>query len=140
MSLRKVWLLCILFPYVVVANQSYIESFTATSNGKDIVIEFKTSNEQNVQTFEIERSVNKSGFKKITSIDAKGIPSNYRYVDTEAFMKDNQNSDNPTATNYTYRIKIIFKDNSFSYTNTVNVSHSVNGIYRSWGMIKAMFK
>lgn len=125
---------------VLFGNETYIESVSATSNGKDIIVEFKTNNEKNISKFEVERSVNNGTFKKIGSIEAKGFPSFYKYVDYEAFLKDGTNDGEITKNNYSYRIKIVFNDNSFSFTNSVNVSHSVNGIYRTWGMIKAMFR
>lgn len=122
----------------LIAIETIIQNFTATSNGKDIVIEFRTISEKNVTKFEIERSVNNSPFKKITSIDPKGMPSFYRYVDEGAFLKENEN--NPQANSYSYRIKIIFSDDSYSITNAVSVKHVVNGFYRTWGMIKEMFR
>ncbi len=126
---------------VLFGSETYIESVSATSNGKDIIIEFKTSNEKNIASFEIERSINNGTFKKIGSLEAKGFPTYYKYIDYEAFLRDETGKDGQiTGNNYSYRIKIIFNDNSFSLTNTVNVSHSVNGIYRTWGMIKAMFR
>lgn len=125
--------------FVLYAVDAYIESINATSNGKDITIEFKTINEKNISLFEIERSVNNGNFKKITSIVPKGYPTTYKYVDQEAFMKDGS-EDKPTASTYSYRVKIVFKDNTYSYSNSVNVAHKVNGIYRTWGMIKEMFR
>lgn len=119
--------------------ETYIETFTATSNGKDIVVEFKTLNEKNVLLFELERAVNNNSFKKITTLNAKGFPSYYKYVDQEAFLKDSEN-DKVVGNSYSYRIKIVFKDGTSSYSNTVNVQHKVNGFYRSWGMIKEMFR
>lgn len=140
--MKKLFSLIVLFFgwVVLFGNETYIESVSATSNGKDIIVEFKTSNEKNISSFEIERSVNNGTFKKIGSIEAKGFPSFYKYVDYEAFLKDGTNDGEITKNNYSYRIKIVFNDNSFSFTNSVNVTHSVNGIYRTWGMIKAMFR
>lgn len=124
---------------IVFAIDIYIEKFTASSNGKDIVIEFKTINERNIILFEIERSVNNGSFKKITSILPKGYPYTYKYTDQEAFLK-NVEEDKITSSTYSYRLKILFNDNSYLYSNAVSVSHKVNGIYRTWGMIKEMFR
>lgn len=128
----------LLISLVLYAVDSFIERINVTSNGKDITIEFKTINEKNITLFEIERSINNGNFKKLTSILPKGYPSTYKYVDQEAFLKETEEKVN--ATSYSYRIKIIFKDNTYSYSNSVNVSHKVNGIYRTWGMIKEMFR
>ncbi len=139
--MNKLFVLFFLFVLTtaILAVDIYIEKFTASSNGKDIVIEFKTINEKNITLFEIERSVNNGSFKKITSILPKGYPSNYKYTDQEAFLK-NVEEDKTTASTYSYRLKILFNDNSHLYSNSVNVSHKVNGIYRTWGMIKEMFR
>jgi hypothetical protein len=129
----------LLFASILLAVDTYIERINATSDGKDITIEFNTINEKNITLFEIERSVNNGNFKKITSIVPKGYPSTYKYVDQEAFLKGGE-EDKTASTNYSYRIKILFKDNSYLYSNSVNVAHKVNGIYRTWGMIKEMFR
>ncbi|MEJ5286493.1 MAG: hypothetical protein WHV60_04700 [Bacteroidota bacterium] len=139
--MRRV-LIAILFSFSVLilyAVDAYIESINATSNGKDITIEFKTINEKNISLFEIERSVNNGNFKKITSLIPKGYPTTYKYVDQEAFLKGGE-EEKTTANNYSYRVKIILKDNTYLYSNSVNVAHKVNGIYRTWGMIKEMFR
>ncbi len=127
------------FSIFLYAVDSYIEYINANSNGKDIIVEFKTINEKNITLFEIERSVNNGSFKKLTSISAKGFPATYKYTDQGAFLKDNS-EDKITSTSYSYRIKILFKDNTHAYSNSVNVAHKVNGIYRTWGMIKEMFR
>ncbi|MGQ9818900.1 MAG: hypothetical protein ACUVQ1_03120 [Candidatus Kapaibacteriales bacterium] len=128
-------LICV---YTLFAIDTIIQNFTATSNGRDIIIEFRTLSEKNVTRFEIERSVNNSPFKKLTSFDPKGPSSYYKYIDEGAFLKENENT--PQANNYSYRIKIIFADKSYSFSNTVTVSHVVNGLFRTWGMIKEMFR
>ncbi|MGB9852756.1 MAG: hypothetical protein ACPLPX_07830 [Candidatus Kapaibacteriota bacterium] len=137
---RVIFGLLLIFAFLsLYAVDTCIESINATSNGKDITVEFKTLNEKNVSLFEIERSVNNGNFKKITSFIPKGYPSTYKYVDQEAFLKDGE-EDKTSANTYSYRVKVIFKDNTYSYSNSVNVAHKVNGIYRTWGMIKEMFR
>lgn len=134
--------LCLLFfvsTAFVVAVDTYIEKLNATSNGKDITIEFRTSNEKNILLFEVERSINNGSFKKIATIYAKGYPTTYKYIDQEAFLKDSE-GEKVSSNSYSYRIKIVFKDGSSLNSNIVNVEHKVNGFYRSWGMIKEMFK
>lgn len=131
-------LILLISAYSLFAVDTIIQSFTATSNGKDITIEFRTLSEKNVIRFEIERSINNSSFRKLTSLEPKGPSSFYRYVDEGTFLKENEST--PQANSYSYRIKIIFSDNSYTVSNTVSVSHVVNGFYRTWGMIKEMFR
>jgi hypothetical protein len=39
-----------------------------------------------------------------------------------------------------YRLKLVRPDKSFTYSNSVSVTHSVSSIKRTWGMIKEMFR
>lgn len=133
-----VLVILIISVYSLSAIDTIIQSFTATSNGKDIIVEFRTLSEKNVIRFDIERSINNSPFKKLTSLVPKGPSSYYRYVDEGAFLKENEN--NSQSNSYSYRIKIIFSEKSYTISNTVSVSHVVNGFYRTWGMIKEMFR
>lgn len=128
----------LIFPLTLFAIETIIQNFTATSNGKDIIIEFRTISENNVLKFEIERSINNSPFKKITTFEAKGFPNVYKFIDEGAFLKENEN--NTQASNYSYRIKIVFSDKTFTYSNSISVSHAVNSFHRTWGMIKEMFR
>lgn len=116
------------------------EYLRATSNGKVITIEWKAISETNISQYEIERSSSKQPFTRITTIDAKGYPNNYKYTDEEAFLRGDDDEKVMTNNNFTYRIKVIHKDNSFNYSNTVSVIHNVSSIRRTWGMIKELFK
>jgi len=116
------------------------EYLRATSNGKVITIEWKSTSESNISLYEIERSSTKQPFTRITTIEAKGYPNNYKYTDEEAFLRGDDYEKIMKNNNFTYRIKVIHKDNSFTYSNTVSVIHNVSSIRRTWGMIKELFK
>ncbi|MCX7736513.1 MAG: hypothetical protein N2319_07340 [Candidatus Kapabacteria bacterium] len=131
-------LLFISIGYLLAAE--IFEYFRATSNGKVITIEWKATSETNISLYEIERSSSKQPFTRIASIEAKGYPNNYRYTDEEAFLRGDDLEKVLKNNNFTYRIKVIHKDNSFTYSNTVNVLHNVSSIRRTWGMIKELFK
>ncbi len=123
------------------AYEGIIESFSARSDTNSITIEWRSISEQQLSKFELERSSNKSGFQRITSIDTKGTPSNYKYIDNEAYFKSQPSDDNPLQkTVFYYRLKLINKDNSHSYSNTITVTHEVSTVKRTWGMIKEMFR
>lgn len=105
----------------------------ATSDGVDVTLRWVTEDEANVLLFEVERRSGTEGsFVKIGQIDPKG-PSLYEFVDHSAFMK--------VTSIYQYRIKISFSGGQAPYyTNPLTVSHTVSGVKRTWGSIKAMFR
>jgi len=107
-------------------------SFHATSDGVNVTLRWVTEDETNVTRFEIERrSGNEENFVIIGSLTTKGA-SLYEFVDYSALRK--------TTGVYHYRLKIVFSNNTIAYSQTVTVSHTVSGVRRTWGSIKAMFR
>jgi hypothetical protein len=109
------------------------DSFQVTSDGDNIVVRWITDDETNVSRFDIERRTGTDGnFTSIATVNPKG-PSLYEYTDYSPFHK--------TVTLYQYRIKVSFVDGSTPlYVGPVTVSHTVSGVRRTWGSIKAMFR
>ena len=110
------------------------DSFQAASNSVNITLHWITDDETNVNHFEIERSLGPDpSFTWIASVTPKG-PSLYEYIDNTAFKK--------VTTVYQYRIRIVFNDPNTNpvYVGPVSVTHSVSGVRRTWGSIKAMFR
>jgi len=91
-------ILIVISTLLVLASESVIETFTAKSDGYVITIEWKTSDENGISRFEVERANNNKLFKKITSEDAKGYPTFYKFIDTEAFQKTSNNTDETQIT------------------------------------------
>ena len=108
-------------------------SFQATSDGANVTLRWVTEDETNVARFEIERRAGVDGnFTTIATIDAKG-PSLYEFVDYSAFRK--------IETLYQYRIKVTFTNGTAPiYIGPLSVNHTVSGVRRTWGSIKAMFR
>ena len=127
---------------IVYASGSYISSFTANSDGKVVRVQWSTMNEEGLESFEIQRKATDGSFTLIGDEDAKGNPSSYEFVDDNELMKES-GKESPKVQNeskYSYRLKIIKEDQSFEYSNTVNVFHKTNSIRKTWGMIKEMFR
>ena len=105
----------------------------ARSDGSNITVSWITDTEANVARFEIERRVGTSGeFGYIATVNPKGS-SLYEFVDHSTLKV--------MGTLYQYRIKIIFSDETApKYVGPVTVNHSVSGVKRTWGSIKAMFR
>lgn len=111
---------------------TFLEYFQGRSDGEDIRLEWKTQEEVNLQHFKIERKTPQSSFVDITTIQPKGSNSYYSYLDQSAYK--------PNNLIFIYRLKIVDTNGQVSYSNEVSVSHSVSGVKRTWGSIKAMFR
>lgn len=143
MRIKLFILLTFLLGSTLFATDNTLEFLKASSDGNVITIEWKSLIEDGIQAYEIERATDKTPFNKITTIQPKGNGFYYKYIDEEALRKvgANEKTDIPLVqTNYSYRLKILKKDGNFFYSNSVNVTHNVSFIKRTWGMIKEMFK
>jgi len=105
----------------------------ARSDGSSITLNWVTDDETGVVRFEIERRVGTSGaFGYIASVSPKG-PSLYEFVDPSTYRI--------SSTLYQYQIKIVFSEGRTPvYVGPVTVNHTVSGVRRTWGSIKAMFR
>ena len=108
-------------------------SLQASSDGVNVTLHWLTEDETNVARFEIERRSGTTGeFTMIGSVDSKGA-SLYEFVDNSALEK--------IVTLYQYRIKIVRSHGETPvYSQILTVSHTVSGVRRTWGSIKAMFR
>lgn len=125
---------------LVFASDSVVKSFSAESGGDYVTIKWSTENESGVKQFDVERSAADNNFKKIHQKISVGKANNYSFVDEEAFMKQDANPELQSQKVYSYRIKVVYKDNSSSYTDEAYVAHKPSSIRRTWGMIKEMFR
>lgn len=112
---------------------AYVFDFKASSEGDNIKVEWRTTEESNLQYFAIERRAGSStDFHEITRVAPKGSNSFYSYTDQTAYK--------PTGSFYTYRLAIYAYGEKTSYVEAPGVSHSISGVKRTWGSIKAMFR
>ncbi len=116
---------------VIFAN-ALLSVFQAHSNGNDIIVEWQTTQENNLKEFVVQRKTTTSDFIDVGTVKAKGSNSYYTYKDESAYKT--------TGTLYIYRLKIVDKDNTISYSAEVSVSHNVSSVKRTWGSIKALFR
>jgi hypothetical protein len=127
--------LAVFFIVVTCAMADIIKdnSFQASSNGVNVTIHWITDQEPSVARFEVQRRSGTDGaFTTIGTLDPKG-PSLYEFVDNTAFRK--------VTTLYQYRIVVVFNNGSAPVVSTaISVSHTVSGVRRTWGSIKAMFR
>jgi len=132
MKMKLSYILLISLITTAVLAGTFLEYFQGRSEGEDIRLEWKTREEVNLQHFKVERKTPQSSFVEITTIEPKGNNSYYNYLDQSAYKTDNML--------FIYRLKIIDTNGQASYSNEVSVSHSVSGVKRTWGSIKAMFR
>ncbi|MGE5429604.1 MAG: hypothetical protein ACM3QX_00915 [Syntrophomonadaceae bacterium] len=112
---------------------AYVFDFKALIDGDNIKVEWRTTEESNLQYFAIERKPgNSSDFHEITRVAPRGSNSYYSFTDQSAYK--------PTDSFYTYRLAIYEQSGKVNYIEAPGVSHSVSGVKRTWGSIKAMFR
>jgi len=128
----KVLTITVLLAIVTAFAGAFFEFFQAKSYGDGVKLEWKTGEESNIHSFEVERKTLQSGYITIATIAPKGSNSYYSFIDENAYK--------PNDVVFIYRIKIVNTDNSASYSKELTVSHSVSGIKKTWGSIKAMFR
>jgi hypothetical protein len=132
MKMKLSQIFTILLIATAVFAGTFLEYFHGRSEGDDIRLEWKTREEVNLQHFNIERKTPQSSFVEIATIQPKGSNSYYAYVDQSVYK--------PTDMIFVYRLKIVDTNGQAAYSNEVSVSHSVSGVKRTWGSIKAMFR
>ena len=90
-----------------------LTSFSATTNNNDVILNWSTATELNNYGFEVQRSVASSEFVTVGFVNGNGTTTearSYRFVDAGL-----------SAGSYTYRLKQVDFDGTFSYSNEVNV-------------------
>ena len=132
MKMKVSYILLILLTATMIFAGTFLEYFQGRSEGEDIRLEWKTREELNLQHFKVERKTPQSSFVDITTMEPKGSNSYYTYLDQSAYKTDNML--------FIYRLKIVDTNGQVAYSNEVSVSHSVSGVKRTWGSIKAMFR
>ena len=127
-----VLILMVMLPFTGHAGIIRSGSLQGGSDGVNVTLYWITEDESNVDHFAIERRAGAEGaFLSIADVSAGKGPS-YEYVDNSVFRK--------TESLYQYRLKIVFSNGASPvYTTIISVSHTVSGIRRTWGSIKAMF-
>lgn len=106
--------------------------FNARSENESIKLEWKTQDESNVRHFIIQRKNPGNSYVDIATVMPKGNNSYYTFTDETAYKTQDLV--------FIYRLKIVDNDNTVSHSSEVTVSHSISGVKRTWGSIKAMFR
>jgi hypothetical protein len=96
-------------------------SFTAISSGDDVELCWATATETNNQGFEVERNIAGSSFEQVGYVAGYGTttePKAYSFIDSKL-----------ETGNYTYRLKQIDFDGTFTYSDEVNLEVEIPLVY-----------
>ncbi len=125
----------IILAFLIIATVyagAYISYFHVRSESDNIRLEWQTGDESNLQSFVIERKTPQSSYIEIETIQPKGSNSYYSYLDQNVYKS--------TDVIFNYRLKLVDNDGKITYSYETTVSHSISGVKRTWGSIKAMFR
>jgi len=139
---RKIITLLILLiivsvPFLIIAS-AHISNFHASRHNDGILLEWNTESENNVDRFEIQRSMDKMNWRKIDSVPSHSGNSSrqryYQYLDTNNdLLKAGTSSIN-------YRLIIVdLNGESAKYSVIASLTGS-SGIKHTWGSLKNMFR
>lgn len=125
-------LFSILFVAGALHAGAFLDYFYVRSEGENVRLEWKTSEEINLQDFIVQRRNLNSTFTEITNIKPKGSNSTYSFLDESAYKTNDLV--------FIYRLEILENNGTASYSSEVTISHNVSGVKRTWGSIKALFR
>lgn len=134
-SAVKIKLSTIVMTFLIFATVyagAYIQYFHGRSESDDVKLEWQSGEETNLQKFVVERKTPQSSFAEIGNLAPKGSNSFYTYVDQNAYKTND--------IIFVYRLKIVDNSGLVTYSHETSVSHSISGVKRTWGSIKAMFR
>jgi len=114
-------------------SETDITNFLAYPKDNGIMLEWDSGIEVRLEEYEVQRSVSGGPYMAVTAIKALGSNSRYSYFDESVFSK-------PTIRTYTYRLKILDNDGSFTYSKLVSVTPTLSAARETWGSIKALFR
>ncbi len=106
---------------------------SAQPGANQVVLNWITKSESDVQRFIIERS-NDGGdtYYSLHSIGAKGPGNLYEYVDINVMFKD--------YSAIFYKIKAVSPNGSVLDEEFLIAGQNISGIFQTWGAIKALFR
>lgn len=122
----------VLLLFATVYGGAFIQYFHGRSESDDIKLEWQTGEENNLQKFVIERKTPQSSFAEVGTVNPKGNNSFYSFTDQNAYKTNDLV--------FVYRLKIVDNNGQVTYSHETTVSHSISGVKRTWGSIKAMFR
>lgn len=122
-----------IFAIIAFAGASVIETFTVNAEGDRAVLEWNSGIEGNLVKYKIERSEDNISFSYIYEMMPQGDFSIYQYIDDDIMKQSSHRV-------YYYRIKMIYSNNTYDYSEVKSATLTFSGLQETWGSIKALFK
>ncbi|TGE27015.1 hypothetical protein [Hymenobacter metallicola] len=120
--------------WLLVATLAYgatITLFQATFDGSNVRVEWETTNEAGVQSYDIWRKANNEpSFAHMITMQP-GSLRRYQFLDTNLYRGINGGP-------FTYRLVVHTSTGDQTYTTVLSTTPSA--VQRSWGSIKSMFR
>ncbi len=121
----------------IVATSLYggtnLRNFAGYPSDNSVTLDWESAEESNLFVYQVERSVSGGAFAYIGKVDPRGNYNKYSYTDETIFAKS-------AGRIYTYRIKIVDMDDSFSYSPVITITPTLSAARETWGSIKALFR
>ncbi len=100
-------------------------SFAGTIKGSDALLQWQTTNEKNIQKFDVERSLDANHFSAITAVAAANTAGKHAYDYTDiAFSAISGKQNNAVY----YRLKMADADGRSSYSSVIRLVRSSGGV------------
>ncbi len=128
-AIRTIFILIIFVSFVF--GNAVIVEWKADPGTNKITLQWKTSEENNVQKFVIERSIDNKHFVDIGEVSPRGPGYLYKFVD--------ENIGKVKGIFY-YRLRIVDTNGSIQRTDVLQVIPNISSFTRTWGSIKALFR
>ncbi|MCK5521013.1 hypothetical protein KAJ27_08235 [bacterium] len=130
----KVLFVILLISISSLLGDTIIKSFEAYSREGKIVLEWMVQNEDDVNYYQIQRSMDRgNNYYDLSKIAPYGSGVSYLFIDENVLGAKSDMT-------YTYRLKIFFNDRSEQYSYPVEISLNISSVEMTWGSIKAMFR
>ena len=128
----KVISLLVLVVPMLYAGVNIVE-FNGYAEEARIIIQWTTSQEDEILGFQIQRSTDGQSFIDIGFLQAQGGNSGYTFIDDSIIAKVSGRS-------YLYRLKIRNMDGSFESSDILTIESQISSVKHTWGSLKALFK
>jgi hypothetical protein len=124
------FILFLLLGTLLYANAVIVEWKAEPAENK-VILQWKTSQEINVQKFVIEKSSDNRNYMDIGEIAARGPGYQYQFEDNRIGRVNSL---------FYYRLRIVNNDGTNQQTDSLPVILNISSIVRTWGSIKALFR
>jgi len=122
---------CLLLYSVVSFSVQYISDFKIGFMVDKVYLKWKSTLEESVKEYVVERSFDNVSFSSIGAVKSKGNYSEYIFIDKNIFKI--------ASRTFYYRLKITSEDGSSKFSKVLQISPRVSSAKQTWGSIKAIF-